>query len=220
MRKTAVMYKKVLIIILALAFVASLAINVYWYSSSNRKLEHFTHQQYNQVLSHYESAILSTSQFILSELESSMATKKLSREEILNLYMCYEKVNQDQIQYAYYVQSYTSPDGKEAIDLKLDEPITLNYAPGLVYFNMSRALFKELLMQNGEVVVTNELEQRLKLATEIIQLNTAMYEKYIDADFDPLSDEAIVTRLKLQKDLTTTAAKLTELDGELSRLAN
>ncbi|MNC53481.1 hypothetical protein D3C75_1028950 [compost metagenome] len=60
----------------------------------------------------------------------------------------------------------------------------------------------------------------MKLANEIITLNTAIYEKFINKDFDPMSNEAILTRLKLQENLTTSFTRLTELDGELSRLNN
>ncbi|MFD2116662.1 hypothetical protein ACFSTH_18680 [Paenibacillus yanchengensis] len=221
MGKITLMYQKVLIIFLALGLVASLVVNLCLYNSRNGKLVNFSHQQYHKVLSDYESIILSTSHSILSKLENSIAKKEISREEILFLYMSYEELNENQIQYANYVQSYSSPEGKKAISLEQNESITLNYVPGFVYFNSSITMFKELLLQsnsNSEIAVTNDLEKRLKLAIEIIELNTAIYEKFVNEGFVPLSNETILTRLKLQKDLTASFAKLTELSIELSRL--
>ncbi|MHA7964000.1 hypothetical protein ACX93W_07635 [Paenibacillus sp. CAU 1782] len=220
MGKTAPKHQKALILLLAIGLAASVATNLYLYNSSNGKLESFSQQQYNQVLSDYENAILSTSKSILLAVESSIDNKKMGREELLDLYMSYKELNENQIQYASYVQAYNSPEGIKAISLKPDEPITLNYVPGFVYLNSSIALFEELLLQsntNSEVVVTNDLETRLKLALEIIQLNTAIYEKFITEDFSPLSNEAILTRLQLQKDLTISFKRLTELDMELYR---
>ncbi|GIP16444.1 hypothetical protein J40TS1_20860 [Paenibacillus montaniterrae] len=214
---------KVLIASLAVALAASLIANLYWFSSSrNDKLENFSHQQYNQVLSDYENAILSTSQLILSILDDAINNKNIDKEELLILYKSYEALKEDQIQYAYYVQAYSSPEGKNATKRELNnESITLNYVPGFIYFNSSLALFKELLLQSGshtDIVVTPELEQKLQLVNEIVRLNTSIYEKYINEDFTPSSNEAILTRLKLQKELTTSFTKLVELDVELSRL--
>lgn len=217
--------KKVLIILLTIGFIASLGANLYLYNSNskNRNSKIFLQQQYNNVLSGYENSILLTSQTILSTLESATTNKKLSSEDILLLYKSYEQLDLDQRAYAYYVQDYNSPDGKKAFPHDLNEPITLNYVPGFVYFNLSRAMFHQLALQNitdsnSEIEVTNNLEKRLKLATEIIQLNTAVYEKYLNKDFDPQSDAAILTRLKLQQELILLSTKLVELDGELLKL--
>lgn len=210
------------IIILTLALVASLVANVVGYSSSNGKLKDFLNQQYSQVLSDYESSILSTSDSILSTLKNAIDKKKISKEELLLLYKSYEQLHQNQIQYANYVQIYNSPDGKNAFSLDMTEPITLNYVPGFIYFNSSIAMFEKFLLQSNstpEIVVTDNLEKSLNLAIEIVQLNTAIYKKYINKDFAQLSnDEAIMTRLYLQKDLTTSSAKLADLDAELSKL--
>jgi|GEM_PF-2068290 len=220
MGKTSLVNQKILLILLVLGLVTSLFANFYWYNSNNRKLERFSYQQYNVVLSDYENNILSTSQSILSQLESSIVNHKISTEEILFLYTSYEELNDYQINYANYVQTYNSPEGKKASSL--EEPITLNYVPGFVYFNSSITLFKKLLLQNNSnskvVVVTDNLEKRLKIALQIVQINTKIYEKFINKNINPLSDEAILTRLKLQKDLTASFTKLTELDLELSRL--
>ena len=84
-------------------------------------------------------------------------------------------------------------------------------------------MFSQLSTQNSshsEVVITNELEKRLKLAIEILKLNQAVYEKYITQDFDSWSDEAVLPRLKLQQELLQLYTKLTELDVELSKLNN
>lgn len=218
------MSKKNLIIILTLALAASLFANVYGYNSSNGKLKDFLNQQYNQVLSDYESSILSTSDSILLTLENAIEKKKISREELLFLCKSYEQLNQNQIQYANYVQVYNSPDGKKAFSMDMNEPINLNYLPGFIYFNSSRAMFEKLLLQSesiSDLVVTANLEKSLKLANEIVQLNTAIYEKFLNKNFAQLSnEEAILTRLHLQKDLTTSSAKLAELDAEISRLNN
>lgn len=214
--------QKNLIIILALALVASLVANVYAYNASNGKLKDFLNQQYSQVLSDYERSILATSDSILSTLQSATDTKKMSKEELLLLYKSYEQLNQNQNQYANYVQVYNSPDGKEAFSLDMTEPITLNYVPGFIYFNSSKAMFKKLLRQSesaSDLVVTTNLDKSLKLANEIVQLNTAIYKKYINKDFAQLSnEEAILTRLNLQKELITSSAKLADLDAELSKL--
>ncbi|MGQ8873330.1 hypothetical protein [Paenibacillus sp. TSA_86.1] len=213
------MSQKNLIIILALALVASLVANVIGYNSSNGKLKDYLNQQYSQVLSDYESGILSTSDSILSTLQSAIDKKKISKEDLLFLYKSYEQLNQNQNQYASYVQIYNSPDGKEAFSLDMTEPITLNYVPGFIYFNSSIAMFEKFLLQSNstlEVVVTDNLEKSLNLAIEIVQINTAIYKKYINENFAQLSnEEAIMARLYLQKDLTTSSAKLAELDAEL-----
>ncbi|MGO4528900.1 hypothetical protein AB4Z30_07450 [Paenibacillus sp. 2TAF8] len=215
------MSQKNWIIILILALVASLVANIYGYISGAGKLKDYLNQQYSQVLSDYESRILSTSDSILSTLQSAIDKKKISREELLFLYMSYEELHQNQIQYANYVLVYNSPDGKKAFSLDKDQPITLNYLPGFIYFNSSRAMFKKLLRQSesaSDLVVTSNLEKSLKLANEIVQSNTAIYKKYINGNFAQLSnEEAIMTRLYLQRDLTTSSAKLADLDAELSK---
>jgi len=216
------MSPKNLIIILALALVASLIANVVGYSSSNGRLKDYLNQQYSQVLSDYERSILSTSDSILSTLQSAIDKKKISKEELLFLCKSYEQLNQNQNQYANYVQIYNSPDGKKAFSLDMKEPITLNYLPGFIYFNSSKAMFEKLLLQSepaSDLVVTASLDKSLKLANEIVQLNTAIYKKYINENFAQLSnEEAIMTRLYIQKDLTTSSAKLADLDAELSKL--
>ena len=216
--------QKKLIIILALALVASLVANVVGYSSNNGRLKDYLNQQYSQVLSDYESGILSISDSILSTLQSAIDKKKISKEELIFLYKGYEQLIQNQIQYANYVLIYNSPDGKKAFSLDKNEPITLNYLPGFIYFNSSKAMFKKLLRESesaSDLVVTANLEKSLKLANEIVQLNTAIYKKYINEHFAQLStEEAIMNRLYLQKDLTTSSAKLADLDAELSKLNN
>ncbi|MCM3135598.1 hypothetical protein M3629_22725 [Paenibacillus polysaccharolyticus] len=218
------MSQRNLIIILALALVASLVANVIGYNSSNGKLEDYLNQQYSQVLSDYESGILSTSDSILSTLKSAIDKKMISKEELLLLYKSYEQLNQNQNQYASYVQIYNSPDGKKAFSLDMTEPITLNYVPGFIYFNSSIAIFEKFLLQSNstpEIVVTDNLERSLNLAIEIVQLNTAIYKKYINENFAKLSnEEAILTRLHLQKELTISFTKLAELDAELFKLNN
>ncbi|CAI6080547.1 hypothetical protein PAECIP112173_02923 [Paenibacillus sp. JJ-100] len=218
------MSKKNLIIILTLVLVASLVANVYSYNSSNGKLKDFLNQQYSQVLSDYENSILSTSDSILSTLENAIAKKKISKEELLFLYKSYEQLNQNQIQYANYLIPFNSPEGKETFSLDMTEPITLNYVPGFIYFNSSISMFEKLLLQSNstpEIVVTDNLGKSLNLANEIVQLNTAIYKKYINEDFAPLSnEEAILTRLHLQKELTTSFTKLAALDAELLKSYN
>lgn len=113
MGKTSLVNQKILLILLVLGLVTSLFANFYWYNSNNRKLERFSYQQYNVVLSDYENNILSTSQSILSQLESSIVNHKISTEEILFLYTSYEELNDYQINYANYVQTYNSPEGKK-----------------------------------------------------------------------------------------------------------
>lgn len=219
------MSQKNWIIILTLTLLASsLVANVVGYNSSNGKLKDYLNQQYRQVLSDYESNILSTSDSILSTLRSAIDKEKISKEELLFLCNSYEQLNQNQnqIQYANYVLVYNSPDGKKAFSLDKNEPITLNYLPGFIYFNSSKAMFEKLLLQSesaSDLVVTANLDKSLKLANEIIQINTDIYKKYINENFAQLSnEEAIMTRLYLQKDLTTSSAKLAELDAELSKL--
>ncbi|WP_339833610.1 hypothetical protein [Paenibacillus sp. FSL R7-0272] len=216
------MSQKNWIIILTLALVASLVANVVGYNSSNGKLKDYLNQQYSQVLSDYERSILSTSDSILSTLQNAIDKKMISKEELLLLYKSYEQLNQNQNQYASYVQIYNSPDGKKAFSLDKNEPITLNYLPGFIYFNSSKAMFEKLLLQSepaSDLVVTASLDKSLKLANEIVQLNTAIYKKYINENFAQLSnEEAIMTRLYIQKDLTTSSAKLADLDAELSKL--
>lgn len=216
------MSQKNWIIILTLALVASLIANVVGYNSNNGKLKDYLNQQYSQVLSDYERNILSTSDSILSTLQSAMDQKKISKEELLFLCNSYEQLKQNQIQYANYVLVYNSPDGKKAFSLDKNEPITLNYLPGFIYFNSSKAMFEKLLLQSesaSDLVVTTSLDKSLRLANEIVQINTAIYKKYINENFAQLSnEEAIMTRLYLQKDLTTSSAKLADLDAELSKL--
>lgn len=171
------MSKKNWIIILIFALLASLVANVVGYNSSNAKLKDYLNQQYSQVLSDYERSILSTSDSILSTLRSAIDKEKISKEELLFLCNSYEQLKQNQIQYANYVQIYNSPDGKEAFSLDKNEPITLNYLPGFIYFNSSKAMFEKLLLQSesaSDLVVTDNLEKSLKLANEIVQLNTAI----------------------------------------------
>jgi len=216
-------YRKIIAFLLIICLVASLILNGYLYnSSSNEKLEQFSLQQYNKVLSDYEQSILSASQFILTQLDSYIEKSKISRKDLLYLYMNYESLNTNQIQYANYVQTYNSPDGKNAIKQEIgNESITLNYVPGFIYFNSSIALCKELLFQatdDNEIMVTPDLEERLQLAFEIIKINTSIYEKYINNDIDLLSNQSILTRLKLQNDLITSSTKLADLDLELSKL--
>ncbi|WP_145333651.1 hypothetical protein [Paenibacillus xylanexedens] len=216
------MSQKNWIIILIFALLASLVANVVGYNSSNGKLKDYLNQQYSQVLSDYERNILSTSDSILSTLKSAINKKKISREELLFLCNSYEQLKQNQIQYANYVLVYNSPDGKKAFSLDKNEPITLNYLPGFIYFNSSKAMFEKLLLQSesaSDLVVTTSLDKSLRLANEIVQINTAIYKKYINENFAQLSnEEAIMTRLYLQKDLTTSSAKLADLDAELSKL--
>ncbi|MDT0124699.1 hypothetical protein Q9R46_18700 [Paenibacillus sp. RRE4] len=216
------MSQKNWIIILTLALVASLIANVVGYNSNNGKLKDYLNQQYSQVLSDYERNILSTSDSILLTLQSAMDQKKISKEELLFLCNSYEQLKQNQIQYANYVLVYNSPDGKKAFSLDKNEPITLNYLPGFIYFNSSKAMFEKLLLQSesaSDLVVTTSLDKSLRLANEIVQINTAIYKKYINENFAQLSnEEAIMTRLYLQKDLTTSSAKLADLDAELSKL--
>lgn len=216
--------KKMLVMFLILTFVVSIVSNIYLYNSSNGKLKDYLNQQYSQVLSDYENSILSTSDSILSTLENAIDQKKISKEELLFLYKSYEQLNQNQIQYANYLIPFNSPEGKETFSLDMTEPITLNYVPGFIYFNSSRAMFKQLLRQSepaSDLVVTANLEKSLKLANEIVQLNTAIYKKYINEDFAQLSnEEAILTRLHLQQELTSLSKKLAELDAELSKLDN
>ncbi|WP_434748940.1 hypothetical protein [Paenibacillus amylolyticus] len=218
------MSQKNWIIILTLALVASLIANVVGYNSNNGKLKDYLNQQYSQVLSDYERNILSTSDSILLTLQSAMDQKKISKEELLFLCNSYEQLKQNQIQYANYVLVYNSPDGKKAFSLDKNEPITLNYLPGFIYFNSSKAMFEKLLLQSesaSDLVVTTSLDKSLRLANEIVQINTAIYKKYINENFTQLSnEETIMTRLYLQKDLTTSSAKLAELDAELSDLNN
>lgn len=175
------------------------------------------------MLSQYEKGIISTSEEIISLIETGIDQKKLSRNDLLLLYKVYADLDEYQRTYAYYVQNYNSPDGKKVFPLDTNESIILNYAPGLIYFNSSIAMIGQLSMQNSshsEVVITNELEKRLKLAIEILKLNKAVYEKYITQDFDSWSDEAVLPRLKLQQELLQLSTKLTELDVELSKLNN
>ncbi|MEK3825894.1 hypothetical protein [Paenibacillus sp. FSL K6-1558] len=218
------MSQKNWIIILTLALVASLVANVVGYNSSNGKLKDYLNQQYSQVLSDYESNILSTSDSILSTLQSAIDKKMISKEELLLLYKSYEQLNQNQNQYASYVQIYNTPDGKKAFSLDMTEPITLNYVPGFIYFNSSKAMFEKLLLQSesdSDLVVTANLDKSLKLANEIVQINTDIYKKYINENFAKLSnEEAILTRLHLQKELTISFTKLAELDAELFKLNN
>lgn len=217
--------KKVLILLLTLGFIISLVTNVFLYNSNldNRSSTDYLKNQLNTTLSQYEKGILSISQDIISMIENGIDQKKLSNNDILLLYKLYVNLDNNQRTYASYVQDYNSPDGKKVFPLDTNEPIVLNYAPGLIYFNSSIAMFGQLSTQNSshsEVVITNELEKRLKLAIEILKLNTAVYEKYITQDFDAGSDEAVLPRLKLQQELTQLSAKLTELDVELSKLDN
>ncbi|MBR2565368.1 MAG: hypothetical protein IKE29_12175 [Paenibacillus sp.] len=214
--------KKMLVMFLILTFVVSIVSNIYLYNSSNGKLKDYLNQQYSQVLSDYESSILSTSDSILLTLKNAIDQKKISKEELLFLSKSYEQLNQNQIQYANYLIPFNSPEGKETFSLDMTEPITLNYVPGFIYFNSSISMFEKLLLQSNstpEIVVTDNLGKSLNLANEIVQLNTAIYKKYINEDFAQLSnEEAILTRLHLQKELTTSSAKLADLDAELSKL--
>ncbi|MBP1904702.1 hypothetical protein J2Z32_001325 [Paenibacillus turicensis] len=217
--------KKILIILLTLGFITSLGTNVFLYKSNshNRSSTDYLKKQYNTMLSQYEQSIISISQDIISMIETGIDQKKLSSHDILLLYKLYADLDKDQRTYASYVQDYNSPDGKKVFPLDTNEPIILNYAPGLIYFNSSIAMFGQLSMQNSshsEVVITNELEKRLKLTIEILKLNKAVYEKYITQDFDAWSDEAVLPRLKLQQELLQLSTKLTELDVELSKLNN
>lgn len=217
--------KKVLIILLTLGFITSLGTNVFLYNanSDNRNSTDYLKNQYNTTLSQYEKGIISTSQEIISMIEAGIDQKKLGRHDILLLYKVCADLDKDQRTYAYYVQDYNSPDGKKVFPLDTNEPIILNHAPGLIYLNSSIAMFGQLIMQNSshsEVVITNELEKRLKLTIEILKLNKEVYEKYITQDFDSWSDEAVLPRLKLQQELLQLSTKLTELDVELSKLNN
>lgn len=217
--------KKVLIILLTLGFIISLGTNVFLYNANsyNKNSTDYLKNQYNSMLSQYEKGIISTSEEIISMIETGIDQKKLSRNDLLLLYKVYADLDQDQRTYAYYVQNYNSPDGKKVFPLDTNELIILNYAPGLIYFNSSIAMFGQLSMQNSshsEVLITNELEKRLKLTIEILKLNKAVYEKYITQNFDSWSDEAVLPRLKLQQELLQLSTKLTELDVELSKLNN
>jgi hypothetical protein len=217
--------KKVLIILLTLGFIISLGTNVFLYNSNsyNRNSTDYLKNQYNTTLSQYEKGIISTSKEIISMTENGIEQKKLSSHDILLLYKLYADLDNDQRAYASYVQDYNSPEGKKVFPQDPNERIVLNYAPGLIYLNSSVAMFSQLSTQNSshsEVVITNELEKRLKLAIEILKLNTAVYEKYINQDFDSWSDEAVLPRLKLQQELLQLSAKLNELDAELSKLNN
>lgn len=217
--------KKLLIILLTLGFITSLGTNVFLYNSNsnNRNSKNFLKKQYNTTLSQYEKGIISISQDILSMIENGIDQKKLSRQDILLLYKLYVNLDNNQGNYAYYVQDYNSFEGKKAFPQDPNERIILNYVPGLIYLKSSIAMFSQLSTQNSshsEVVITNELEKRLKLAIEILKLNTAVYEKYINQDFDAWSDEAVLPRLRLQQELIQLSAELTELDAELSKLDN
>ena len=209
--------KKALVILLTLGFIISIGTNVFLYNSNsyNKNSTNYLKKQYNTMLSQYEKGIISNSQEIISMIQTGLDQKKLSRSDILLLYKVCADLDNNQRTYAYYVQDYNSPDGKKVFPLDTHEPIILNYAPGLIYLNSSIAMFSQLSTQNSshsEVVITNELEKRLKLAIEILKLNQAVYEKYITQDFDSWSDEAVLPRLKLQQELLQLYTKLTELD--------
>ena len=81
--------KKMLVMFLILTFVVSIVSNIYLYNSSNGKLKDYLNQQYSQVLSDYESSILSTSDSILLTLKNAIDQKKISKEELLFLSKSY-----------------------------------------------------------------------------------------------------------------------------------
>lgn len=137
------MSQKNWIIILTLALVASLVANVVGYNSSNGKLKDYLNQQYSQVLSDYERSILSTSDSILSTLQNAIDKKMISKEELLLLYKSYEQLNQNQNQYASYVQIYNSPDGK-----KLSLWTRMNLLLLIIFLVLSTLIQAKLCLKN------------------------------------------------------------------------
>lgn len=219
MGKLTLTYKKVVISLLTLGFIASLGANLYWYNSSKAKSADFIRQQHNIMLFEYEQTIVSNSQNILSALDDILVQGKMNQKQLLKLYSDYLTLNRSTLLYPNYVQYNDPLEGKEGASLGKNKLITLRYP--FNYFGSTVDLFGRLLVEsnyNTDVAINKSLEKSLKFVIELTKTNKDIYEKYINEDFNPSSDEAIWTRLKLKQELIDSYEKLKQLDYVISTM--